>query len=142
MRTYVQIEHDENIIPREHLAAILEESSPHLDATLAGRRMVTPEEASAEKGYPHPGSFIALPNGGGTIYLQFGHIPEVGRNGCFTSDVLQGLIENLATYQVPGHPMRTKSTDQAIHHLKLALEAIEARKESRRVRAVHETDKP
>lgn len=108
----------------------------------AGRPLITPEQATAEKGYPHPGSFIALPDGGGTIHLQYGHPSEVGRNGCFTADVIQGLIENLSVYEQSGHDMADPSTSLAILALDSALRHITFRKRDRKARGVHETDKP
>ena len=101
---------------------------------------VDAEVATAAKGYPHPGSMICLPDGGGTIHLQYGHPQEVGRNGCFTTDVILGLISNLSTYQSAGHPMMTLETDTAIICLEEALVAITARKKDRADRGVHQTD--
>lgn len=103
--------------------------------------IVTPEEATENKGYPHPGSVIKLPDMGGLIHLQYGHPGEVGRNGCFTTDVIQGLIDNLNVYQSHGHPMRTRETALAITKLEEALHWIEARKRDRGARGVHQTDK-
>lgn len=98
--------------------------------------------ATADKGYPHPGNVITLPDGGGAIHLQYGHPGEVGRNGCFTTDVIQGLIDNISVYQERGHPMATRETALAITHLETALMWINRRKEKRKQRDVHQTDKP
>lgn len=102
----------------------------------------TAEEATKEKGYPHPGSAIVLPDGGGTIHLQYGHRPEVGTNGCFTTDVIEALMDHLSVYQERGHPMATRETACAITKLEEALMWIERRKNKRKARGVHETDKP
>lgn len=102
---------------------------------------VNSEQATSEKGYPHPGSFIALPDFGGMIHLQYGHPQEVGRNGCFTVDVIQGLIDNLSVYQSPGHPMRTRETACALTKLEEALMWINRRKQDRDQRGVLQTDK-
>jgi len=107
-----------------------------------GSGIVTAENATADKGYPHPGSAIVLPDGGGTIHLQYGHPQEVGRNGCFTTDVIQGLIDSLSVYQRAGHPMASTETDLAIMHLESAKARIEDRKAEREGRGVHQTDKP
>jgi len=98
------------------------------------------EDATAEKGYAHPGSVIELPNGGGEIHLQYGHPGEVGRNGCFTVDVIQGLIDNISTYQERGHPMASRETALAITKLEEALMWINRRKAERKDRGVHQTD--
>lgn len=98
-------------------------------------------EATKQKGYPHPGSYIDLPNEGGTIHLQFGHPDEVGVNGCFTTDIIQGLIDNLSVYQSHGHPMRTRETACAITKLEEALMWINRRKDLRKAAGVHQTDK-
>lgn len=103
---------------------------------------VTAEEATAQKGYPHPGNAIELPDGGGTILLQFGHRPEVGVNGCFTTDVIEGLMDHLSVYQERGHPMACRETACALTKLEEALMWINRRKEKRKARDVHETDKP
>ena len=65
------------------------------------------------------------------IYLQYGHPGEVGRNGCFTVDVIQGLIDNLSVYQARGHPMAK---------LEEAVMWIGRRKAEREARGVHQTD--
>jgi len=104
--------------------------------------IVTAEKATEEKGYSHPGSVIQLPDGGGEIHLQYGHPDSVGRNGCFTVDVIQSLIDNLSVYQQHGHPMRTRETACAITKLEEALMWIERRKSRRKDRGVHQTDKP
>ena len=106
--------------------------------------LVSPEAATAEKGYPHPGNLIKLPHqpcSPHAIFLQYGHPQEVGRNGCFTVDVIQGLIDNLSVYQSPGHPMRTRETAVAITKLEEALMWINKRKAERADRGVHQTDK-
>jgi len=104
--------------------------------------IVSAEQATAEKGYPHPGNQITLPDGGGVITLQYGHPGEVGRNGCFPTDVIQGLIDNISVYQDRGHPMATRETALAITRLQEAKHWIEHRKNERRDRGVHQTDKP
>lgn len=106
------------------------------------RTFVSTEQATKEKGYPHPGSCIQLPDNGGTIHLQYGHPDEVGRNGCFTTDVIQGLIDNISVYQERGHPMATRETALALTRLEEALMWINRRKSKRKERGVHETDKP
>ena len=103
---------------------------------------VDSEMATQDKGYPHPGNLIRLPDHGGTIRLQYGHPGQVGRNGCFMIDVLRACRENLAVYQVEGHPMASPETDQAIAGLDAAISAIESRKKDREARSVHQTDNP
>ncbi len=103
---------------------------------------VSAEDATKEKGYPHPGSVIQLPNLGGTIHLQYGHPAIVDRNGCFTTDVIQGLVDNISVYQKRGHPMSTRETAVAITKLEEALMWINYRKHKRAERGVHQTDKP
>jgi len=119
---------------------LLMTSPKHL--AVVERRGVTAAEASAEKGYPHPGSVIVLPSHGGRIHLQYGHRREshVGTNGCFTTDVITGLILNLETYQEHGHPMATSETQEALRKLHEARMWIDARKADRRFRGVYETD--
>ena len=108
---------------------------------LKGLELIDPQYY-AEKGYPHPGSVISLPGGGGEIHLQYGHPQEVGRNGCFTTDVIQGLIDNLSVYQARGHPMSTRETALAIARLEEARLWINSRKAKRQERGVHQTDSP
>lgn len=102
---------------------------------------ISAKQATADKGYLHPGSTIVLPDDGGTIHIQYGHPKEVGRNGCFTTDVIQGLIDNLSVYQVRGHQMASQETACAITKLEEALMWINRRKEKRQDRGIHQTDK-
>lgn len=102
---------------------------------------ISAEDATREKGYPHPGSQIALPDNGGVINLQYGHPGDVSRNGCFAVDVIQGLIDHLSVYQKCGHPMSTRETACSITHLEEALMWLERRKSKRKDRGVHQTDK-
>lgn len=106
----------------------------------AGR--VSAARASEEKGYPHPGNTIDLPNGGGQIILQYGHPDEVGRNGCFMHDVLEGIIANLKVFQQDGHPLSCSETGATILHLEAARESILARRRDRQARGTFQTDKP
>lgn len=101
---------------------------------------IGPSWATHLKGYPHPGSFITLPDQGGTIHLQFGHPQEEGRNGCFVVDVLRALRENLRVYQQDGHPLRCNETAMTLTHLTQAIESIDRRKTDRKARNVHNTD--
>lgn len=104
-------------------------------------RIVTAEQATKEKGYPHPGNEIVLPDGGGTICLQYGHPKEAGRNGCFAADVLRGLAASLEVYQQEGHPLRCDDTERTIGLLYHAVSRLERRKADRQARGVHQTDK-
>ena len=115
----------------------------HISAIPALGFVVTPEQATEEKGYPHPGNTIWLPDHGGEpnrIRLQYGHPDKVGRNGCYIDDVLKGLIANLEVYQAKDHPMRCVDTSDTLEHLRNALACVEHRRESRKRRGVHQTD--
>ena len=103
---------------------------------------ITAEQATAVKGYPHPGNIIFLPDSGGEIQLQYGHPQKVGRNGCFMHDVVQALIDNLSVYQQEGHPLACVETERTLDALRIAKGTILDRKANRQDRGVHETDKP
>ena len=103
---------------------------------------VSAEQATAEKGYPHPGSTINLPDSGGQIKFQYGHPDEVDRNGCFMHDVVQALINNLEVYQQEGHPMACVETERTLDAMRIVKGNILDRRSNRQERGVHETDKP
>ncbi len=107
----------------------------------AVRAMVTAEDATEQKGYPHPGSFVELPDDGGVIFFQFGHPDEVGRNGCYMVDVVKALAEHLRPFTDPGHPMRDHTTNMARVYLLDAVRAMDQRRRDREGRGVHQTDK-
>lgn len=111
-----------------------------LAAARAGRR--SSAQATEEKGYPHPGNVIDLPDAGGQIVLQYGHPQEVGRNGCYMHDVVQALIDHLSVYQQNGHPLACPETAATIAHLGAAKQSILARRKDRQDRNTFQTDKP
>lgn len=103
---------------------------------------VTPEVATRDKGYPHPGNTITIPDSGQAIKVQYGHPGEVGRNGCFVIDLLQAVHDHLSVYQQPNHPMACEETEKTLQHLTRAIHSMGARKGDRMARGVHQTDTP
>lgn len=101
----------------------------------------TREQATKEKGYPHPGSMIQLPDQGGEIHFQFGHPQEVGRNGIYMSDLLEAITDHLEVFQSEDAKLADEDTGKCIESLKAARGHLEARKAKRRARGVLNTDK-
>ena len=111
---------------------------------------VPSKQATHEKGYPHPGSFIEIFLNPGDecddrraveIHFQYGHPQEVGRNGIFIDQVIDALADHLSVFQEPGHPMRSRETAVAITKLQEASMWIRERKRNRDRRGVLNTDK-
>lgn len=103
--------------------------------------LISPEKATDIKGYPHPGSVIAIPSRGGEIFIQFGHPQDVGRNGAFIPEVLTAIIDHLKVYQEPGHPLASRETALAITKLEESRMWLEERRRDRERRQVLWTDK-
>ncbi len=91
-------------------------------------RNISRGEATTDKGYPHPGSVIYLPEKGGEIHFQHGLPQEVGRNGCSATDVIQGLIDRISVYQHASHPMWSAEAGLALIKLEEAKMWINASK--------------
>lgn len=90
---------------------------------------VIPMDASAEKGFPHPGSVIELPVG--AIHVQYGLPPTKARNGNLITEVIQAIIDHQKVFLLPGHPMACRETAVAITKLEEAIMWLEGRQKRR-----------